>query len=95
MNPKLGIRKVRFRPCHGYAMVKSNPSDVDPIAWSTVLDTELPKCKLLKMVQIRYNWSYLETSPGVYDFSSIQKHLDDLKLSQANGGTRRLGILRD
>jgi hypothetical protein len=69
---------VKWNPGHYVLIDKSGPEDVlREVAGTPV-----------KGLQIRYGWNQLETSPGVYDFSRIERHL---ALMKAKG--KRLFIL--
>ncbi|HQY22983.1 MAG TPA: glycoside hydrolase [Gammaproteobacteria bacterium] len=66
---------VKWHPGHYYSIMsgkKNNP------AYLTQVYSELDDTPALRGVQIRYSWTELETSYGVYDFSSIDNRLAEL-----------------
>jgi len=70
---------VKWNPGHYYTI--QNWANDDPIYMAKVYK-ELQETPALRGMQLRYLWGWLEKSPGVYDFSSIDKHL--AKLTKMN-----------
>nr|WP_242447342.1 glycoside hydrolase [Nitrosomonas supralitoralis] len=66
---------IKWHPGHYYTI--QNWANDDPIYMAKVY-TELGATPALRGMQLRYLWGWLEKSPGVYDFSSIDKHLAKL-----------------
>ncbi|SOD21070.1 glycoside hydrolase [Nitrosomonas ureae] len=74
-----GTTGVKWNPGHYYTI--QNWANDDPIYMAKVYK-ELQETPALRGMQLRYLWGWLEKSPGVYDFSSIDKHL--AKLTKMN-----------
>ncbi|MBY0475833.1 MAG: glycoside hydrolase [Nitrosomonas sp.] len=70
-----GTTGVKWHPGHYYTI--QNWANDDPIYMAQVYK-ELEATSALRGMQLRYLWGWLEKSPGVYDFSSIDKHLAKL-----------------
>ncbi|WP_295628802.1 glycoside hydrolase [uncultured Nitrosomonas sp.] len=70
-----GTTGVKWHPGHYYTI--QNWANDDPIYMAQVYK-ELEATPALRGMQLRYLWGWLEKSPGVYDFSSIDKHLAKL-----------------
>ncbi len=70
-----GTTGVKWHPGHYYTI--QNWANDDPIYMAQVYK-ELEATPALRGMQLRYLWGWLEKSPGVYDFSSIDKHLEKL-----------------
>ncbi len=66
---------IKWHPGHYYTI--QNWANDDPIYMAKVYK-ELKATPALRGMQLRYLWGWLEKSPGVYDFSSIDKHLAKL-----------------
>ncbi|MER2511583.1 MAG: glycoside hydrolase [Nitrosomonas ureae] len=67
-----GATGIKWNPGHYYTI--QNWANDDPIYMAKVYK-ELQETPALRGMQLRYLWGWLEKSPGVYDFSSIDKHL--------------------
>ncbi|MDP1614320.1 MAG: hypothetical protein Q8L68_00835, partial [Methylococcales bacterium] len=70
-----GTTGVKWHPGHYYTI--QNWANDDPIYMAQVYK-ELEATPALRGMQLRYLWGWLEKSPGVYDFSSIDKNLEKL-----------------
>ncbi|WP_295628998.1 glycoside hydrolase [uncultured Nitrosomonas sp.] len=70
-----GTTGIKWNPGHYYTI--QNWANDDPIYMAKVYK-ELQATPALRGMQLRYLWGWLEKSPGVYDFSSIDKHLAKL-----------------
>jgi hypothetical protein len=70
-----GTTGVKWHPGHYYTI--QNWANDDPIYMAQVYK-ELEATPALRGMQMRYLWGWIEKSPGVYDFSSIDKHLEKL-----------------
>ena len=70
-----GTTGIKWHPGHYYTI--QNWANDDPIYMAQVYK-ELEATPALRGMQLRYLWGWLEKSPGVYDFSSIDKHLEKL-----------------
>ncbi|AEJ01617.1 hypothetical protein Nit79A3_1809 [Nitrosomonas sp. Is79A3] len=65
---------VKWHPGHYYTIL----SDKNNSTYMAQIYSELENTPALRGVQIRYSWAELETSYGVYDFTSIDKRLAEL-----------------
>ncbi|SEP74909.1 glycoside hydrolase [Nitrosomonas ureae] len=74
-----GTTGIKWNPGHYYTI--QNWANDDPIYMAKVYK-ELKETPALRGMQLRYLWGWIEKSPGVYDFSSIDKHL--AKLTKMN-----------
>ena len=66
---------VKWHPGHYYTLVgsgKNNPAYLEQVY------SELNDTPALRGIQVRYSWAELETSYGVYNFTSIEKRLSEL-----------------
>ncbi|MDP1615661.1 MAG: hypothetical protein Q8L68_07665, partial [Methylococcales bacterium] len=70
-----GTTGVKWNPGHYYTI--QNWANDDPIYMAQVYK-ELKATPALRGMQMRFLWGWLEKSPGVYDFSIIDKHLSKL-----------------
>ncbi len=70
-----GTTGVKWNPGHYYTI--QNWANNDSIYMAKVYK-ELEATPALRGMQLRYLWGWLEKSPGVYDFSSIDEHLAKL-----------------
>ncbi len=70
-----GTTGVKWNPGHYYTI--QNWANDDPIYMAKVYK-ELKATPALRGMQMRFLWGWLEKSPGVYDFSIIDKHLAKL-----------------
>lgn len=65
---------VKWHPGHYYTIMGNKNNST----YLTKVYSELKSTPALRGVQIRYTWAELETSYGVYDFTSIDKRLAEL-----------------
>ncbi len=65
---------VKWHPGHYYTIM----GDKNNSTYMTKVYNELKSTPALRGVQIRYTWAELETSYGVYNFTSIDKRLAEL-----------------
>ncbi len=65
---------IKWHPGHYYTIM----GDKNNSTYLAKVYSELKSTPALRGVQIRYSWSELETSYGVYDFTSIDKRLAEL-----------------
>jgi len=70
-----GTTGVKWNPGHYYTI--QNWANDDPIYMEKVYK-ELKATPALRGMQMRFLWGWIEKSPGVYDFSIIDKHLEKL-----------------
>jgi len=66
---------VKWHPGHYYTTIKWGNNDS---AYFSQVYSEIAATPALRGIQMRYFWSELEKSKGVYDFSSIDKRLAEL-----------------
>ncbi|PSJ15986.1 glycoside hydrolase, partial [Nitrosomonas supralitoralis] len=66
---------IKWHPGHYYTI--QNWANDDPIYMAKVYK-ELKATPALRGMQMRFLWGWLEKSPGVYNFSIIDKHLAEL-----------------
>lgn len=66
---------VKWHPGHYYALMNGESS-----WYLSQVYRELKATPALRGLHIRYSWSELETSEGVYNFSSIAKRLSELSV---------------
>ncbi len=69
------VNPIKWHP--GHYMMLVNPGK-DKTQYMQKVYTELNETPALRGVAMRYRWAELEKSKGVYDFSSIDRHLQDL-----------------
>ncbi len=69
------VNPVKWHP--GHYMMLVNPGK-DKTQYMQKVYTELNETPALRGVAMRYRWAELEKSKGVYDFSSIDRHLQEL-----------------
>ncbi len=69
------VNPIKWHP--GHYMMLVNPGK-DKAHYMQQVYTELNETPALRGVAMRYRWAELEKSKGVYDFSSIDRHLQDL-----------------
>jgi hypothetical protein len=66
---------VKWHPGHYYTLVSWGKNDP---AYLAQVYSELNDTPALRGIQVRYSWAELETSYGVYNFTSIKKRLSEL-----------------
>ncbi len=66
---------VKWHPGHYYTILSWGKNDPTYLAQ---VYSELDETPALRGMQVRYNWAELETSYGIYDFTSIDKRLSEL-----------------
>ncbi len=70
----LVANSVKWHPGHYYTIM----GDKNNSTYMTQVYSELKNTPALRGVQIRYSWAELETSYGVYNFTSIDRRLAEL-----------------
>lgn len=70
----LVANSVKWHPGHYYTIM----GDKNNSTYMTQVYSELKSTPALRGVQIRYSWAELETSYGVYNFTSIDRRLAEL-----------------
>lgn len=66
---------VKWHPGHYYTIMSWGKNDPTYLAQ---VYSEMDNTPALRGIQIRFNWAELETSYGVYNFTSIDKRLSEL-----------------
>jgi hypothetical protein len=67
---------VKWHPGHYYTILTYGK---DKSSYMSQVYKELQNTPALRGIQIRYTWAELEKSPGVYNFASIDRQLEELK----------------
>ncbi|HQY22982.1 MAG TPA: glycoside hydrolase, partial [Gammaproteobacteria bacterium] len=65
---------IKWHPGHYYTIMGNKNNST----YMAEVYNELKSTPALRGVQIRYTWAELETSYGVYDFTSIEQRLSEL-----------------
>lgn len=66
---------VKWHPGHYYSIMSGSKNDPTYLAQ---VYSELDDTPALRGMQVRFNWAELETSYGVYNFTTIDKRLSEL-----------------
>lgn len=69
---------VKWNPGHYVMLVGSGNGGKNSSSYMAEIYKEMASHKAIRGIAIRYDWSEIEKTKGVYDFTSIDKHLADL-----------------